>query len=46
MDVSRETLEKLEVYEALVKKWTASVNLIAPSTVSDHWDRHIVDYQQ
>lgn len=46
IDVSRETLERLQEFEALVAKWTKSINLIAPSTVSNLWDRHIVDSAQ
>ena len=46
LDVSRETLEKLKSFEDLVVKWTAKINLIAKGTVSDVWDRHIVDSVQ
>ncbi|AHD11291.1 16S rRNA (guanine(527)-N(7))-methyltransferase RsmG [Phaeobacter gallaeciensis] len=41
--VSRETYERLKHYETLVKKWSPKINLIAKSTLSDIWDRHIVD---
>ncbi len=44
--VSRETLAKLEGLVALITKWTKSINLIAPNSVSDIWDRHIVDSAQ
>lgn len=43
LNVSRETLEKLKKYEALVKKWTVKINLISKSTISDIWNRHILD---
>ena len=43
LNVSRETNEKLEEFQALVRKWTKSINLIAPNTVADMWTRHIVD---
>ena len=43
LNVSRETTERLEAFQALVKKWTKSINLIAPNTVADMWTRHIVD---
>ena len=46
MDVSRETLDKLRQYEELVKKWSPKINLVAKSTLSDVWDRHIVDSLQ
>ncbi|MGJ8610357.1 MAG: 16S rRNA (guanine(527)-N(7))-methyltransferase RsmG [Octadecabacter sp.] len=44
--VSRETMEKLEKLAALIEKWTKSINLIAPKSVPDIWDRHIVDSAQ
>lgn len=44
--VSRETLEKLEAYVALVQRWTRKINLIGPKTVSEIWDRHILDSAQ
>lgn len=46
LDVSRETLEKLEIYAALVEKWQRSVNLVANSTIPDLWHRHIWDSAQ
>lgn len=46
MNVSRETKEKLVHYVSLLEKWNKSVNLIAPSTVSDIWNRHIEDSLQ
>jgi 16S rRNA (guanine527-N7)-methyltransferase len=42
-DVSRETMEKLESYAALLKRWNPRINLVAPSTIPDLWDRHILD---
>lgn len=44
--VSRETRERLKIYEALTAKWTKRINLIAPGTVSDLWSRHIEDSAQ
>lgn len=46
LDVSRETLEKLAAYEALVQKWTPKINLIARNSVPDIWERHIRDSAQ
>jgi 16S rRNA (guanine527-N7)-methyltransferase len=46
LNVSRETLEKLEGYCALLTKWNAKINLVAPSTIPDLWPRHIVDSAQ
>lgn len=45
-NVSRETLERLEAFAALVEKWTPKINLIAKSTIDDIWDRHIRDSAQ
>ena len=46
LDVSRETIEKLECYASLVEKWQRSVNLVANSTIPDLWTRHIWDSAQ
>jgi 16S rRNA (guanine527-N7)-methyltransferase len=46
VNVSRETIEKLEHLSALITKWTKAINLIAPKSVQDLWDRHIVDSAQ
>jgi 16S rRNA (guanine527-N7)-methyltransferase len=43
LDVSRETEEMLRHYTDLLLKWTARINLIAPSTKTDVWTRHILD---
>ncbi|MDX8349184.1 16S rRNA (guanine(527)-N(7))-methyltransferase RsmG [Cognatiyoonia sp. IB215446] len=44
--VSRETYDDLVTFRDLVTKWTPKINLIAPSTVPDMWERHIVDSAQ
>lgn len=41
--VSRETIERLELYITHLLKWNPKINLIGPSTASDIWDRHILD---
>lgn len=46
VDVSRETMADLEAFQALVAKWTPKINLIARGTVSEIWERHIVDSVQ
>ena len=46
LDVSRETLERLTEYAALLKKWNPAINLVAPSTLSDIWTRHFLDSAQ
>lgn len=41
--VSRETFERLLTFEAEFKRWSARINLAAPSTLPHLWDRHILD---
>jgi 16S rRNA (guanine527-N7)-methyltransferase len=44
--VSRETLERLDRFVALLLEWQQRTNLIAPSTVPHLWTRHIGDSLQ
>jgi len=44
--VSRETVERLVRYEALLRQWQKAVNLVAPRTLSDIWHRHFADSAQ
>lgn len=44
--VSRETMERLKVFEVEFRKWSNRINLAAPSTLSDLWQRHILDSAQ
>lgn len=46
LNVSRETLSKLELYADLIRRWTAKINLIAPASLPDLWQRHIIDSAQ
>ncbi len=45
-DVSRETLQKLETFAELVRKWNPKINLVSKSSLDDLWDRHILDSVQ
>jgi 16S rRNA (guanine527-N7)-methyltransferase len=45
-DVSRETLDRLAIYEALLRQWQKAVNLVAPSTLDAVWHRHFADSAQ
>jgi 16S rRNA (guanine527-N7)-methyltransferase len=45
-DVSRETFEKLQAYERLLREENTRQNLISASTLDRFWDRHIVDSAQ
>ncbi len=44
--VSRETWDRLDAYAALLTKWNQRINLVAPATIPDLWERHIVDSAQ
>jgi 16S rRNA (guanine527-N7)-methyltransferase len=44
--VSRETLERLDRFAALLVDWQQRVNLIAASTIPTLWTRHIADSLQ
>lgn len=44
--VSRETLERLKAYEALLLKWQKSINLVSSATLTYFWARHIWDSAQ
>jgi len=46
LDVSRETMDRLTAYVALVEKWQKRVNLVSGSTLPDIWTRHIWDSAQ
>jgi len=43
---SREILERLDRYVALLLQWQATTNLIAPSTIPEIWTRHVADSAQ
>ncbi len=46
VSVSRETIERLEAFAELTRKWTIKINLISKSTIPDVWNRHIIDSAQ
>lgn len=46
LNVSRETLDRLKTYEALLKKWNPAINLVSRSTIAEAWTRHFVDSAQ
>lgn len=45
-NVSRETLERLDEYEWLLKKWNSKINLISRNTLGEIWHRHFSDSAQ
>jgi len=44
--VSRETLDRLRTYDALLKTWQRAVNLVSPATLDEIWHRHFADSAQ
>nr|WP_319391351.1 16S rRNA (guanine(527)-N(7))-methyltransferase RsmG [uncultured Cohaesibacter sp.] len=46
LPVSRESVDKLDAYAALVRKWQPAQNLVAPKTLDEIWVRHIADSVQ
>lgn len=46
LDVSRETIERLEVFEALLRRWQKTINLVSASALDDVWRRHFLDSGQ
>ncbi len=44
--VSRETMQRLEIHAALLKKWNPRINLVSDRTLSEMWDRHFADSAQ
>ncbi|KMW58898.1 rRNA small subunit 7-methylguanosine (m7G) methyltransferase GidB [Candidatus Rhodobacter oscarellae] len=41
--VSRETSEKLQIYDDLLNKWNRTINLVSGSTLDAAWHRHMTD---
>jgi 16S rRNA (guanine527-N7)-methyltransferase len=44
--VSRETVDRLDIYVGLLSKWRKTINLISERTFSEIWTRHIADSAQ
>lgn len=44
--VSRETLDRLELYAATLRRWAPAINLVARGTLDDLWRRHFLDSLQ
>jgi 16S rRNA (guanine527-N7)-methyltransferase len=45
-DVSRETLQRFDIYYALLEKWNRRINLIGRKTMTTAWRRHFLDSAQ
>ena len=46
LNVSRETLARLQAYVDLLQKWQRRINLVSAATLPLVWQRHIVDSAQ
>jgi len=46
IDLSKETMDKLEVYNNLLAKWQKSINLVSNNTIKDAVERHFLDSAQ
>jgi 16S rRNA (guanine527-N7)-methyltransferase len=44
--VPPETIERLVLYEKLLRQWQKAVNLVAPATLDSIWHRHFADSAQ
>lgn len=45
-NVSRETAERLEIYERLLEKWNPAINLVAKTSITNARTRHFEDSLQ
>lgn len=45
-NVSRETIERLGTFAALVRKWNPKINLVSKAGLETLWERHILDSVQ
>jgi 16S rRNA (guanine527-N7)-methyltransferase len=46
LDVSRETLDRLETLVATLTRWQKAINLVAKGSLGQVWSRHILDSAQ
>lgn len=44
--IGADTLARYDRYVALLERWQAAINLVAPSTLGSSWERHILDSLQ
>ncbi|ANP37133.1 16S rRNA methyltransferase [Phaeobacter gallaeciensis] len=46
LNVSRETLDRLKIFEQVLLKWNPKINLVSRNSLDDLWTRHIIDSVQ
>lgn len=44
--VSRETMNRLEIYQRLLEEWSPRINLVSLASLDDAWGRHFKDSSQ
>ena len=44
--VSRQVVDRLAIYDTLLRQWQKTINLVAPSTLDAVWHRHFADSAQ
>lgn len=45
-NVSRETIDQLNIYVSLLAQWQKRINLVANATLAEVWHRHVADSAQ
>jgi len=45
-NVSRETMERMDIFSELLTKWNSRINLVSKTTIPNLWNRHFVDSAQ
>ncbi len=46
VSLPRETIERLLIFERLLRRWNTRINLVAPASLDDLWRRHVEDSLQ
>ena len=46
LNVSRETIQRLETFDTVIRKWNPKINLVSRSSLDQLWTRHIADSVQ
>ncbi len=46
IEVPHEVIEKLQIFQELVQKWSKAINLISENSTQNFWKRHILDSLQ
>jgi 16S rRNA (guanine527-N7)-methyltransferase len=46
LNVSRETFDRLKIFEQVLLKWNPKINLVSRNSLDDLWTRHIIDSVQ